>query len=104
MRVKSGDNPILNLDSVGTLNPHHLKCRRFPGGHLRIAKGTGNRGTKPVYPKPRWLRAEHRYRAAPIRKTLVPQEGQVPDVAGLPFFMVMAWGSLISFLDLHFTQ
>ena len=44
------------------------------------------------------------YFAAPMRKTLVPQEGHTPWVAGLPFFMVILWGLLISFLALHLTQ
>ena len=42
--------------------------------------------------------------ALPIRKTLVPHVGQVPDVAGLPFFRVTCCGSLISRDALHFTQ
>jgi hypothetical protein len=40
----------------------------------------------------------------PILNILVPHEGHVPCVAGRPFFMVMAFGSFISFLALHFTQ
>ena len=32
------------------------------------------------------------------------QTGQVPRVAGLPFFIVMAWGLVISLLDRHFMQ
>lgn len=44
------------------------------------------------------------YLAAPMRKTLVPQVGQVPWVAGLPFFMVIAWGLLISLFSRHLTQ
>jgi hypothetical protein len=42
--------------------------------------------------------------ALPILKTFVLQVGQVPEVAGLPFFMVMALAFLISFLARHFTQ
>jgi len=34
----------------------------------------------------------------------VPQEGQTPLVAGLPFFMVTALALFISFLERHFTQ
>ena len=44
------------------------------------------------------------YLAAPMRKTFVPHVGQVPWVAGLPFFMVMAWGLRISLLLRHLTQ
>jgi len=44
----------------------------------------------------------HRY--PPIRNTLVPHTGQTPLVAGLPFFMVILVGFLISTLALHFTQ
>jgi len=40
----------------------------------------------------------------PIRNTLVPHTGQTPLVAGLPFFMVILVGFLISTLALHFTQ
>jgi hypothetical protein len=40
----------------------------------------------------------------PILNILVPQDGQVPCVAGLPFFMVMALGFLTSFFERHFTQ
>src|ERR1700730_10406648 len=35
---------------------------------------------------------------------LVPQTGQVPVVAGLPFFMVIACGLLISRFSLHLRQ
>jgi hypothetical protein len=38
--------------------------------------------------------------ALPILNTFVPQLGQTPWVAGLPFFMVMLLASLISFLAL----
>ena len=41
---------------------------------------------------------------APMMKTFVPQEGQVPWVAGLPFFMVMPTGLRISLFALHLTQ
>ena len=40
----------------------------------------------------------------PILKTLVPHTGQTPCVAGLPFFMVICLGSLISRLVRHYTQ
>jgi len=40
----------------------------------------------------------------PIRNILVPHVGHVPWVAGLPFFIVMDLGSLISFLARHLTQ
>ncbi len=42
--------------------------------------------------------------AAPILKTFVPQTGHTPSVAGRPFFIVIARGSLISRGALHFTQ
>jgi hypothetical protein len=35
---------------------------------------------------------------------LVPQSGHVPSLAGLPFFIVTAFGSFISFFALHFMQ
>ena len=41
---------------------------------------------------------------APILKILVPQTGQMPWVAGRPFFIVIAFGSLISREALHLTQ
>ena len=44
------------------------------------------------------------YLEAPILNILVPQVLQVPFVAGLPFFIVIAWGFFISLFDLHFTQ
>jgi hypothetical protein len=40
----------------------------------------------------------------PILNIFVPQLGQTPWVAGLPFFMVMLLASFISFFALHFTQ
>jgi hypothetical protein len=40
----------------------------------------------------------------PILNILVPQVGQTPWVAGLPFFMVIALAFFISFLARHFTQ
>ena len=42
--------------------------------------------------------------AFPILNTLVPQVGHMPWVAGLPFFMTMDLGFLISTLVLHFMQ
>ena len=44
------------------------------------------------------------YAVLPIRNIFVEQTGQMPRVAGRPFFIVMASGLLISFLDRHFTQ
>ena len=44
------------------------------------------------------------YVALPIRNIFVEQTGQMPRVAGRPFFIVTASGLLISFLDRHFTQ
>ena len=40
----------------------------------------------------------------PILNIFVPQTGQVPWVAGFPFFMVIALGSFISLLARHLTQ
>ena len=40
----------------------------------------------------------------PILKTFVPQVGQVPWVAGRPFFKVIWDGFLISLEARHFTQ
>ena len=37
-------------------------------------------------------------------KIFVPHTGQMPWVAGRPFFIVIAFGSLISREALHFTQ
>jgi len=39
-----------------------------------------------------------------ILNILVPQVGQTPWVAGLPFFMVIALAFFISFLARHFTH
>jgi hypothetical protein len=44
------------------------------------------------------------YLLLPILNILVPQVGQVPVVAGLLFFIVIALGAFISFLVLHLTQ
>jgi len=40
----------------------------------------------------------------PILNIFVLQVGQVPFVAGLPFFMVIDFGFFISLFALHFTQ
>jgi len=40
----------------------------------------------------------------PILYIFVLQVGQVPFIAGLPFFMVTDFGFFISLLVLHFTQ
>jgi len=45
-----------------------------------------------------------RYFVEPIRNILVPHVGHTPWVAGLPFFIVMALASFISFLARHFIQ
>jgi len=42
--------------------------------------------------------------ALPMRNTEVPQFGQMPFMAGLPFLSVTFWGFLISMFALHFTQ
>lgn len=42
--------------------------------------------------------------ALPILNILVLQTGQEPSVAGLPFFIVMGFGSFISRFTLHFRQ
>jgi hypothetical protein len=39
-----------------------------------------------------------------ILNSLEPQVSQVPTVAGLPLFMVMRLGSLITFFPQHLTQ
>lgn len=44
------------------------------------------------------------YFAAPMRMIVVPQTGHLPFIAGFPFFRVIATGSFISRLALHFTQ
>ena len=40
----------------------------------------------------------------PIRNTLLPHFGHVPEIAGLPFFIVMFFGFLISTFILSLTQ
>ncbi len=40
----------------------------------------------------------------PMRNILVPQTGQTPWVAGLPFFRVTGLASFISLLARHFTH
>lgn len=45
-----------------------------------------------------------RYDDAPILKIFVPHTGHTPWVAGRPFFIVIAFASLISREALHFTQ
>jgi len=50
-----------------------------------------------------WNRAKTDY-LPPILNIFVPQVPQVPVVAGLPFFIVIAVGFFISFFALHFTQ
>ncbi len=42
--------------------------------------------------------------ALPILNTFVPHVGHTPWVAGLPFFIVMAFGFLISTFFRHFMQ
>ena len=42
--------------------------------------------------------------AFPILNILVLQTGQAPSVAGLPFFIVMGFGSFISRFTLHLRQ
>ena len=44
------------------------------------------------------------YSSLPILKILVPQSGQVPWIAGRPFFMVTCFGSWISTFFFSFTQ
>lgn len=42
--------------------------------------------------------------AFPMRIITVPHTGQMPFVAGFPFFSVTGFGSFISRFVLHFTQ
>ena len=51
-----------------------------------------------------WTVRELAAYAFPMRKTEVPQLGQTPLTAGLPFLSVTFCGFLISMLVLHFTQ
>ena len=44
------------------------------------------------------------YLLAPILNILVLHTGQIPSVAGRPFFMVIGFGSEISRVVLHFMQ
>jgi hypothetical protein len=44
------------------------------------------------------------YLALPILNILVPQVGQIPEVAGRLFFITMALAAFISFLARHLTQ
>ena len=44
------------------------------------------------------------YLLLPILNILVPQSGQTPWVAGLPFFIVTAFSSFMVFLARHLTQ
>jgi len=44
------------------------------------------------------------FQLLPMRNILVPHVGQTPWVADLPFFMVMALASFISFFARHLTQ
>jgi len=39
-----------------------------------------------------------------MQNMLVPQEGHLPFIAFLPFFIVTSFALDISFFDLHFTQ
>ena len=69
--------------------------------------GQMKRGSRAIAPDPLlscYQNFGQDYLAAPILNTLVPQVEHVPEVAGLPFFMVMAVGFKISFFALHLTQ
>ena len=50
------------------------------------------------------FRSAGAYLAAPMRQTVLPHEGQVPFVMGLPFFVVLSTGFCICFFSLHFMQ
>lgn len=104
VQAGSDKNPNLYFRIAEPASHTTLNANQVSRYHLRRAKGFGHPEMTRIHPRPRWQGAKRRYRAAPIRNTLVPQEGHVPDVAGLPFFIVMAWGFRISLLDLHFTQ
>jgi hypothetical protein len=49
-------------------------------------------------------RSRRGHHDAPILKIFVPHTGHTPCVAGRPFFIVIAFASLISREALHFTQ
>ena len=57
-----------------------------------------------IQPLPRSDLPEYQFQPLPILNILVPQLGQTPCVAGLPFFMVIDLVSFISFLARHLTQ
>ena len=50
------------------------------------------------------LNARRGVQAFPILNILVLHTGQEPSVAGLPFFMVMGFGSFMSRFTLHLRQ
>ena len=60
------------------------------------------------YIKPIWQnkkeKEKNRLFYLPMRNIFVPQTGQTPWVAGLPFFMVTFFSSFIALLALHLTQ
>ena len=66
-------------------HPTHLEHCPLPGSTVPLGPVPDSGNSRGLI---RW--DSRRYTAAPMRKTLVPQAGQIPDVAGLPFFIVMA--------------
>src|SRR5674476_854804 len=77
------------------------------GAPLRMRRGPGRLAPRPspAYSKKTRVRGpETSYLLLPILNILVPQSGQMPWVAGLPFFIVTACSSFMVFLARHFTQ
>src|SRR5487761_2450756 len=72
-------------------------------GLLRAGRGPVRNAIEPP-PSPTRARSIASVGQPPIRNIFVPQTGQVPWAAGLPFFIVICCAFFISRFALHFTQ
>src|SRR5450759_4650864 len=78
-----------------------------PAPRPRMRQGPGRLGAPALagdFKKTRVRGPPVCYLLLPILNILVPQSGQMPWVAGLPFFIVTACSSFMVFLARHFTQ
>ena len=114
-RVAARDDTVRGDDRGARVRPAQVEREHRPAGSCgweddaHVARRRVRHGGRGQDSTPATSAGVERVRPAsdaqpPMRKTLPPQTGHVPFVAGLPFFIVIFWGFWISTFFLSLTQ
>ena len=109
-RVRHGDNSSQRMARIpsGVIGDHSADANHsillpgFPSGHSVMSSSAILQGHVALWESD--AAAAYFGVPLPILNILVPHTGQVPRVAGLPFFIVICSVSFIVLLCLHFMQ